>query len=142
LGRVHPAYAAYQNAGYILVDLDRADSTAVDLMRANVHDPCAVVQTGPSHLQAWIHISTFPVGLAVATAVGRYLAHTYGGDLATTDWRHMGRLAGFTNQKPQRRTGGGYALWVRILHARRLGPPGPDFDRDRASASHRRVAHR
>jgi hypothetical protein len=27
------------------------------------------------------------------------------------------RLAGFTNQKPARRTGGGYAPWVRILHA-------------------------
>jgi hypothetical protein len=111
-------YAAYQNAGYILVDLDRADSTAVDLMRANGHDPCVVVQTSPGHLQAWIHISTFPMEPAVATAVGRHLAHTYGGDLASTDWRHMGRLAGFTNQKPQRRTGGGYAPWVRILHAR------------------------
>jgi len=111
-------YAAYQNAGYILVDLDRADSTAVDLMRANGHDPCVVVQTSPGNLQAWIHISTFPVEPVVATAVGRHLAHTYGGDLASTDWRHMGRLAGFTNQKPQRRTGGSYAPWVRILHAR------------------------
>jgi len=110
-------YAANQNAGYILVDLDRADSTAVDLMRANGHDPCVVVQTSPGHLQAWIRIRTSPVEPAVATAVGRHLAHTYGGDLASTDWRHLGRLAGFTNQKPQRRTGG-YAPWVRILHAR------------------------
>src|SRR5437867_5218729 len=42
---------------------------------------------------------------------------SYGGDLASTDWRHLGRLAGFTNQKPQRRTPGGYAPWVKILHA-------------------------
>jgi RepB DNA-primase from phage plasmid len=112
-------YAANQNAGYILVDLDRADSTAVvDLMRANGHDPCVVVQTSPGHLQAWIRISTSPVEPAVATAVGRHLARTYGGDLASTDWRHLGRLAGFTNQKPQRRTDGDYAPWVRILHAR------------------------
>jgi hypothetical protein len=110
-------YAAKQNAGYILVDLDRADSTAVDRMRANGHDPCVVVQTSPGHLQAWIRISTLPVEPAVATAVGRHLARTYGGDLASTDWRHLGRLAGFTNQKPQRRNGG-YAPWVRILHAR------------------------
>ena len=110
-------YAANQNAGYILVDLDRADSTAVDLMRANGHDPCVVVQTSPGHLQAWVRISTFPVEPAVATAVARHLARVYGGDLASTDWRHLGRLAGFTNQKPQRRTGG-YAPWVRILHAR------------------------
>jgi hypothetical protein len=110
-------YAANQNAGYILVDLDRADSTAVDLMRANGHDPCVVVQTSPGHLQAWVRISTFPVEPAVATAVARHLARVYGGDLASTDWRHLGRLAGFTNQKPQRRTGS-YAPWVRILHAR------------------------
>jgi len=111
-------YAANQNAGYILVDLDRADSTTVDLMRANGHDPCVVAQTSPGHLQAWIRISTFPVEATVATAVGRQLARTYGGDIASTDWHHLGRLAGFTNQKPQRRTGGGYAPWVRILHAR------------------------
>jgi hypothetical protein len=45
------------------------------------------------------------------------LARLYDGDLASSDWRHLGRLAGFTNQKPQRRTGG-FAPWVRILHAR------------------------
>ncbi len=113
---IHP-FADNQNAGYILADLDRADSTVIDRMRANGHDPCVVLQTSPGHLQAWIRISTSPVEPAVATAVGRHLAHTYGGDRASTDWRHLGRLAGFTNQKPQRRTGG-YPPWVRILHAR------------------------
>jgi hypothetical protein len=110
-------FADDHNAGYILVDLDRADSTAIDRMRANGHDPCVVLQTSPGHFQAWIRISTSPVEPAVATAIGRHLAHMYGGDRASTDWRHLGRLAGFTNQKPQRRTGG-YAPWVRILHAR------------------------
>jgi hypothetical protein len=37
------------------------------------------------------------------------LARTYGGDLASTDGCHLGRLAGFTNQKRQRRTASGYA---------------------------------
>jgi hypothetical protein len=36
---IHP-YAGNQNAGYILVDLDRADPRSVDLMRASGHDPC------------------------------------------------------------------------------------------------------
>jgi hypothetical protein len=40
-------YAGNQNAGYILVDLDRADPTVVELMRANGHDPCVVLQTSP-----------------------------------------------------------------------------------------------
>jgi hypothetical protein len=47
--------------------------------------------------------------------------------LASTDWRHLGRLAGFTNQKPRRRTSGGYAPWVKILHARAGLAPAADL---------------
>jgi len=53
----------------------------------------------------------------VATSIGKQLAHRYGGDLASTDWRHLGRLAGFTNQKPQRRNERGHAPWVQVLYA-------------------------
>jgi hypothetical protein len=61
----------------------------------------------------------------MATAAGKYLAHLYGGDRASTDWRHLGRLAGFTNQKPARRTPDRYAPWVRLVHARAgLAPRG------------------
>jgi hypothetical protein len=54
---------------------------------------------------------------ALATAVSKQLARTYGGDLASTDGCHWGRLAGFTNQKLQRRTATGYAPWVKIVEA-------------------------
>lgn len=111
-------YAGSQNAGYILVDLDRAEPTAIDDMRAHGHDPCVVLQTSLGHLQAWIRLSTSPLEPAVATAAGKLLAHSYGGDFASTDWRHLGRLAGFTNQKPARRTPDRYAPWVKLVHAR------------------------
>jgi len=111
-------YAGDQNAGYILLDLDRAVPSILETMRRNGHAPCVVLQTSPGHLQAWIRVSTLPLEPTVATAIGRHLAHTYGGDLASTDWRHLGRLAGFTNQKPERRTRGGYAPWVKVVHAR------------------------
>jgi len=111
-------YAGNQNAGYILVDLDRADPTVVEVMRANGHDPCVVLQTSPGRLQAWVRLSTAPLEPAVATAAGKHLARLYGGDLASTDWRHLGRLAGFTNQKPARRTPDRYAPWVKLVHAR------------------------
>ncbi len=114
---IHP-YADEQNAGYVLVDLDGSDQAVIESMRANGHDPCIVLQTSPGHLQAWVRVSTSPLAPAVATAVGKQLARTYGGDMASTDWRHLGRLAGFTNQKPQRRTRGGYSPWVKILYAR------------------------
>jgi RepB DNA-primase from phage plasmid len=111
-------YTEHGNAGYILVDLDRTHSAVIENMRANGHDPCVVLQTSPGHLQAWIHLSTAPLEPALATAAGKQLARIYGGDLASTDWRHLGRLAGFTNQKPQRRTPGGCAPWVKIVYTR------------------------
>jgi hypothetical protein len=110
-------YADDQNAGYILLDLDRAAAGVVQRMRDNGHDPCVVLQTSPGHLQAWIHVSASPLEPSIATAIARQLAREYHGDPASADWRHLGRLAGFTNQKPARHTGRGYAPWVRILHA-------------------------
>jgi hypothetical protein len=109
-------YAEDRNAGYILVDLDHAESAVIAIMRANGDDPCVVLQSSPGHLQAWVHVSPTPLEPAVATAIGQQLSRLYGGDRASTDWRHLGRLAGFTNQKPQRRAPGGYAPWVKVVH--------------------------
>ena len=111
-------YCGKQNAGYILVDLDVARPSVIADMCAKGHDPCVVLQTSPHHRQAWIRLSVLPLEPAVATAAGKWLAWTYGGDAASTDWRHLGRLAGFTNQKPARRTLDCYAPWVKLVHAR------------------------
>jgi hypothetical protein len=54
----------------------------------------------------------------LATALGRHLAHIYGGDLGSTDWRHLGRLAGFSNQKRERGMGCGSFYWVKVIEAR------------------------
>src|SRR5215467_8543476 len=79
-----------------------------------------LLRTSPGHIQAWIRVSTTPLEAAVATAIAKHLAHTYGGDLASTGSCHLGRLAGFTNQKPQPRTITSHAPWVRIVEARAL----------------------
>jgi hypothetical protein len=110
-------YADNRNAGYILLDLDHTDAATLERMRVNGHQPCVVLQTSPGHLQAWIQVSAVCLEPATATVIARQLAHTYGGDLASADWRHLGRLAGFTNQKPLRRQDNGYAPWVRLLRA-------------------------
>jgi len=111
-------YADNRNAGYILLDLDHTDAaTTVQRMRFRGHQPCVVLQTSPGHLQAWIQVSAVCLEPATATTIARQLAHIYGGDLASADWRHLGRLAGFTNQKPLRRQSNGYAPWVQLLHA-------------------------
>jgi hypothetical protein len=111
-------YAGHQNAGYILVDLDQAQPTVIATMGAQGHHPCVVLQTSPGHLQAWVRLSTAPLEPAVATAAGKLLAAMYGADPASTDWRHLGRLAGFTNQKPARRTLSCYAPWVKVVETR------------------------
>jgi hypothetical protein len=77
-----------------------------------------VLQSSPGNLQVWVHVSATPLLPTVASSVGKQLARRYGADLASSDWRHLGRLAGFTNQKPQRRNGRGYAPWVKVLYAR------------------------
>jgi RepB DNA-primase from phage plasmid len=105
-------YVEHGNAGYILLDLDHATPAVLPRMRSNGHEPCVILQTSPGHLQAWIRLSTTPLEPAIASSVGKHLAHMYGGDLASTDWRHLGRLAGFTNQKFA-----GSAPWVKVLEA-------------------------
>jgi hypothetical protein len=106
-----------QNAGYILVDLDRAEVNVLDRMRRNGHQPCLVLQTSPGHLQAWVQVAVSGLEPCIATAVARLLAREYEGDPASADWCHMGRLAGFTNRKPALRADCG-APWVKIVYAR------------------------
>jgi RepB DNA-primase from phage plasmid len=86
-------------------------------MRSHGHQPCLVLQSSPGNLQAWLHVSHSPLPPVLATAAAKQLARAYGADLASADWRHLGRLAGFTNQKPQRRLPTGQAPWVKIVHA-------------------------
>jgi RepB DNA-primase N-terminal domain/RepB DNA-primase C-terminal helical domain len=110
-------YAGRANAGYILLDLDQPHPGVITAMRAQGHQPCVVLETSPGHLQAWVHVSTQPLPPAVASAIGHQLARSYHGDPASTDWRHVGRLAGFTNQKPSRRLPSGGPPWVLLRHA-------------------------
>ena len=112
----HP-FAGNCNAGYILLDLDGAHDQTIHTMRAHGHQPSVVLRTSPHHLQAWVRLSLTPLQPAVATSVAAHLAALYGADRASADWRHCGRLAGFTNQKPARRQPGGSAPWVRLVYA-------------------------
>jgi len=97
-------------------------------MRRNGHHPCLVLETSPGRLQAWVHVCTASLEPGLATAIARHLALTYGGDPASADWHHLGRLAGFTNRKPARRTLFGFAPWVKVLHARAgLAPRAADL---------------
>ena len=109
----HP-YAASQNAGCLLLDFDDGPCPLA-AMRVAGHTPCLVVETSPGHQQAWVRVTSGGVMPAWATAVARWLARRYGADPASAEWRHLGRLAGFTNRKPARLQPNGLPPWVRVV---------------------------
>ena len=95
---VRPATADGQNAGLVL--LDDVPRGTIERMRADGFAPAAVIETSPDNFQAWVRLSDKPLAPDVATATSRALAKHYDADLNSADWRHFGRLAGFTNRKP------------------------------------------
>jgi len=113
-------YAGAWNAGYVLLDFDAA-VCPLARMRAAGHAPCVLLETSPGRQQVWVRIGLHPVEPATATATAHSLAATYGADPASADWRHLGRLAGFTNRKPRHRNHAGLPPFVRVLWT---GDPG------------------
>jgi len=103
------------SSGLYLVD--DVPAATVERMRAEGYTPAAVVETSPGNLQAWVRVSDAPLSNEEGTAVARELAERFGGDLSSANWRHMGRLAGFTNQKPERAWPDGRQPYVVLRHA-------------------------
>jgi hypothetical protein len=79
-----------------LVD-DLTNDAVLTMSEVGFH-PALIVETSPGNFQAWLK---HPERLTkeVGTALARALAEKFGGDSGAADWRHFGRLAGFTNRK-------------------------------------------
>jgi hypothetical protein len=76
-------------------------------------EPALVVETSPRNFQVWLnHGNTLDRDMSSCAA--KELAKRFGGDLSSADWRHFGRLAGFTNRKPERLLPNGLAPFVRL----------------------------
>lgn len=78
-----------------------------DLSRAGIEglkelglEPAIVIESSPMNYQGWIRISADPIPEALATSACKIVAEKLGGDINSADWRHFGRLVGFTNRKP------------------------------------------
>ena len=75
--------------------------------------PALVVETSPQNFQVWLnHGRTLDRDMSSWAA--KELAKRFGGDLSSADWRHFGRLAGYTNRKPERLLPNGLAPFVRL----------------------------
>jgi hypothetical protein len=97
--------------------VDDVPAGTVERMRAEGYAPAAVVETSPGNHQAWVRVSDVPLSNGEGTAVARQLAARFGGDMSSANWRHMGRLAGFTNGKEEHRQPDGRYPYVRLRDA-------------------------
>jgi hypothetical protein len=77
----------------------------------------------PENYQAWLKHSE-QLSKAEGTAAARALAQRFGGDPGAADWRHFGRLAGFTNRKEKYRDPAtGLHPFVKVVEATGLVYP-------------------
>jgi|SRR5579883_3018514 len=75
--------------------VDDLTAEALERMNHSGFTPGLIVETSPDNFQAWLNHGR-PLPKDVSTAAARALAERFGGDQGSADWRHFGRLAGFT----------------------------------------------
>jgi len=75
--------------------------------------PALIVETSTQNFQVWLNHGRV-LDQERSTQVAKELARRFVGDPSSADWRHFGRLAGFTNQKPGRRLGDELPPFVRL----------------------------
>jgi hypothetical protein len=96
--------------------IDDASPQAVEQLKSEGFAPAVVLETSPKNFQAWLcHGQILPKQLS--TFAAKLLASRFGGDSASADWRHYGRLAGFTNRKDKYRRTDGSFPYVRLHEA-------------------------
>jgi hypothetical protein len=101
--------------------VDDLSSDGVAKMVASGVQPAAVIETSPGNFHAWVHHGKV-LPKDVSTQIARDLAAEFGGDRKAADWRHFGRLAGFTNQKPSHRKPDGHQPYCRLIEATGVQP--------------------
>jgi hypothetical protein len=98
-----------------LIDDLTADS--IERMKANGFEPAVVVETSSNNFQAWLDHGQV-LEARMSTRAAKQLTERFGGDPSSADWRHFGRLAGFTNPKPERQLPSGVRPFARLRSAK------------------------
>jgi len=78
--------------------IDDVTQEAIGQMKLAGFPPALVIETSPGNFQAWLKHPE-KLDKEMGTAAARALAERFGGDIGAADWRHYGRLSGFTNRK-------------------------------------------
>jgi hypothetical protein len=82
-------------------------------MKAEGFEPAVVVETSPNNFQAWLNHGQV-LEAATSTCAAKALVERFGGDPSSADWRHFGRLAGFTNLKREPQLPSGLRPFTRL----------------------------
>ncbi len=117
--------------------VDDLTADAIAMMKRAGFEPALVVETSPVNYQAWLKHGRI-LDQATSTAAARELTRRFGGDPSSADWRHFGRLAGFTNQKPRRRLPNGMQPFAKLCEGTGRSYPGANQFLDKVAAI---VAH-
>ena len=96
--------------------IDDLSTEAIERMKAEGFEPAVVVETSPNNFQAWLNHGHV-LEAATSTRAAKALVERFGGDPSSADWRHFGRLAGFTNPKRERQLPSGLRPFVRLRSA-------------------------
>ncbi len=105
------------NGEHNLSLVDDLKSPVIAAMTRSGFTPAIVVETSPGNFQAWLKHPE-PLSKELGTAAAKALAEKFGGDRGAADWRHYGRLAGFTNRKEKYRDAvTGLHPFVRLIEA-------------------------
>jgi DNA primase RepB-like protein len=93
--------------------LDDLTAETIERMKAEGFEPAVVVETSLNNFQVWLNHGEI-LAAATSTAAAKQLAERFEGDPSSADWRHFGRLAGFTNPKPERQLASGLRPFARL----------------------------
>jgi hypothetical protein len=85
-------------------------------MKAQGFEPAAAIETSPANFQVWLRHGQL-LDEVTSTRAAKALAQRFGGDLSSADWRHFGRLAGFTNPKRERQLLSGMQPFARLIES-------------------------
>jgi hypothetical protein len=96
--------------------IDDLSAEAIERMKAEGFEPAVVVETSPNNFQAWLNHGQV-LEAATSTRAAKALVERFGGDPSSADWRHFGRLAGFTNPKRERQLASGLRPFARLRSA-------------------------
>jgi hypothetical protein len=96
--------------------IDDLTRKSLDTLLDTGYTPACVVETSPGNFQAWLKHS-WTLTNEEGTIVAKILAEKFAGDPNSADWRHFGRLAGFTNPKPEYRLPNGLFPYSQLKFA-------------------------